>query len=311
MASRFRNIYETLKETTYEFLDDHATKHSASLAYFTIFSVGPLLLILITLLGNIYKKPYVTTELFDQLGNIIGASGAKELQLILENISHQNHSTLFGIVGAIILVFSATGIFTEMQSSINWMWSIKATPKRSWLKYITDRLLSFLIVLGMGLLLFVALTVNVVIDFLYRHLDTLPFHFNAILLKATNTAVLLVMVTFIFWIIFKVLPDASIHWKDALVGAVFTGVLFMIGKFLISYYLGIARSITAYGAAASIILLLSWIYYSTLIVYYGAEFTEVYSRKWGRGITVTKNAVFIIKREAKELPKLKHPVQEN
>ncbi len=311
MALRIRNAYDTIVETCIEFSDDHATKHSASLAYFTLFSIGPLLLVLITLLGFFYKKPYVTTELFDQLGGVIGSTGAKELQVILENISHQNHSTLFGIAGGVILVFGATGIFTEMQSSINWMWSIKAIPKRSWLKYITDRLLSFVIVLGMGLLLFVALLVNVVIDFIYRHLHNFPGHINAWMLKATNIGVLFFMVTLIFWIIFKVLPDARIHWKDALVGAVFTGVLFLIGKFLISYYLGIARSISAYGAAASIILLLSWIYYSSLIVYFGAEFTDVYARRWGRGITVNDNAVFIIKREAKELPNLKHPVQEN
>jgi membrane protein len=214
-------------------------------------------------------------------------------------------------VGGIILVFGATGIFTEMQSSINWMWSIKSKPKRGWLKYLTDRLLSFLIVLCMGLLLVVALVANFVIDYLYRHLHNFPGHTNAVLLKATNTAVLFVLVSFVFWMIFKILPDATIHWKDAMVGAVFTGVLFLIGKFLISYYLGMARSISAYGAAASIILLLSWIYYSTLIVYFGAEFTDVYARKWGKGITVTDNAVFIIKREAKELPKLIHPVQEN
>jgi membrane protein len=313
MASRFKNSYDTLKETCIEFSDDHATKHSASLAYFTIFSIGPLLLVLITLLGFIYrtKKAYVTNEVFEQLGNVIGPSGAKELQVILENISHQNHSTLFGVVGGVVLVFGATGIFTEMQSSINWMWSIKAKPKRGWLKFIIDRLLSFVIVLGMGLLLFVALLVNVVVDILYRHLPSFSSHFNAILLKGTNIAVLFVLVTLIFWIIFKVLPDATIHWKDAMVGAIFTGVLFLIGKFVISYYLGMARSISAYGAAASIILLLSWIYYSSLIVYFGAEFTEVYARKWGKGITVTDSAVFIIKREEKELPNLKHPVQSN
>jgi len=311
MASRLRNIYDTLKETAVEFSEDHATKHSASLAYFTIFSIGPLLLVIITLAGAVYKKALVTDEVFDQLGAVIGASGSKELRLILDNISHQSHSTLFGIVGGIILVFGATGIFTEMQSSINWMWSIKSKPRRGWLKYITDRLLSFVIVLAMGLLLFLSLLANVVIDYLYRHLDSFPHQINSFMLKITNAGVLFLMVTFIFWIIYKVLPDASIHWKDALVGSLFTSILFLIGKFLIGYYLGIARSITAYGAAASVILLLSWIYYSTLILYFGAEFTEVYARRWGKGLTVSKNAVFIIKREARELPALKHPVQEN
>lgn len=312
MASRFRNIYDTLSETVDEFSDDHATKLSASLAYYTIFAIGPLLLVIITLLGFFYKKPYVTDQVFDQLGNIIGPSGAKQLQLILENISQQNHSTLFGIVGGVVLVFGATGIFTEIQSSINYLWSIKAKPKRSWLKYLTDRLLSFLLILGMGLILFVALLINVLFDLLsgrlHNYLDLGAV--NLLLLKGANFTLLFAVVTFVFWIMFKVLPDAKIYWKDALVGAVFTSVLFLIGKYVLTYYFSFTKSLNAYGAAASIIILLSWIYYSTLIVYFGAEFTEVYARRWGRGLTVSDDAVYIIKREAKELPDLKHPVQE-
>ncbi len=311
MASWLRNIYDTLVETTNEFIDDHATKHSASLAYYTIFSAGPLLMVIITLLGFFYKKPYVTNQVFDQLGGIIGIAPARQLQNMLETISHQNHSTLFGVIGVLVLIFSATGIFTEMQSSINYLWSIRAKPKRSWLKYITDRLLSLLLILGMGLIMFLALLINIVFDLLSGRLHYLFGDATIILLKGANFSLLLLVVVFLFWIIYKILPDASIHWNDALVGATFTGVLFVIGKYIITYYLSFAKGLSAYGAAASVVLLLSWIYYSALIVYYGAEFTEVYARKWGRGITVTNNAVFIIKREEKELPKLKHPVQEN
>jgi membrane protein len=298
----FRKIYDTLKETVDEFSDDHATKLSASLAYYTIFSIGPLLLVVITLMGFFYKKPYVTNEVFDQLGGIIGQAGASELKGILENISHQNHSTLFGVIGGIVLVFGATGIFTEIQSSINALWSIRAKPKRSWLKYITDRMLSFVLVLGMGLILFVSLFLNLVIDLLSGRLKYLLGDADILLLQGANIGMLFLVTTFLFWVIFKVLPDAKIHWRDALVGATFTGILFLIGKFLISYYLGLSKSISAYGAAASIILLLSWVYYSSLILYFGAEFTEVYARKWGKGITVSENAVHIVRREVKRLP---------
>jgi len=312
MVSRLRNIFETLKETTYEFIDDHATKLSASLAYYTLFSVGPLLLVVITLLGYFFKKPYVTTHLFDQLGGIIGATGAQQLRTILENISHQNHSTMFGVIGAIVLVFSATGIFTEIQGSINYLWSVKATPKRSWLKYISDRLLSLLLILGMGLLMIVSLLVNILFDVLSGRLHSYLGNSDIVLLQAANFCFLFFVVTLLFWVIFKVLPDASIHWKDALIGAVFTSILFLVGKSLISYYFGITiKSVNVYGAAASIILLLSWIYYSALIVYFGAEFTDVYARRWGKGVTVSDHAVYIIKREAKEMPNIKHPVKEN
>ncbi len=310
MASKVRKMYDTLMESADEFSEDHATKLSASLAYYTIFSVGPLLLVVITLLGFLYKKPYVTTQVFDQLGAIIGKSGAAELQSILENISHQNHSTLFGIIGGIVLVFGATGIFTEIQSSINYIWSIKAKPKRSWLKYITDRLLSFLLILGLGLLMTVTLLANVLIDLLSGRLRSFLGDADIFLLKGANIGLLFVVVTFLFWIIFKVLPDARIHWKDALIGAVFTGILFLIGKFLITYYLNMSKSISAYGAAASIILLLSWIYYSAMILYFGAEFTEVYAKKWGKGITVKNNAVHIIKHEVKHLPIVIIPVDD-
>ncbi len=311
MATIFRKFYDILIEAGNEFGDDHATKLSASLAYYTIFAIGPLLLVIITLMDFFYKKPYVTSSIFEKLGGVIGVSGAAQLQSILENISHQNKTTLFGIIGGLVLAFSATGIFTEIQSSINYIWSVRAKPKRSWLKYITDRLLSFVLVLGLGLLMFVSLILNLLIDLLNSRLDRFLGDADIVLLKGANIGLMYLVVTFLFWIIYKVLPDAKISWLDALIGAAFTGVLFLIGKFLIGYYLGITKSINAYGAAASIILLLTWIYYSAMILYYGAEFTKVYAMKWGRGITVDESAVYIIKREAKELPTLKHPIQNN
>jgi membrane protein len=311
MFSVIRKFSNLLFEAGNEFIDDHATKLSASLAYYTIFAIGPLLLVIITLLGFFYKKPYVTTSLFDKLAGIIGKQGATQLHGVLDNISRQNNTTLFGIIGGIVLVFSATSIFTEIQSSINYIWSIRAKPKRSWLKYITDRLLSFVLVLGLGLLMIISLLLNLLTDLLNSRLTNFLGDADYFLLKGTNIGLMFLIVTLLFTIIYKVLPDAGIAWIDALIGASFTGVLFLIGKFLITYYLGISKSINAYGAAASIILLLTWVYYSSMILYYGAEFTKVYAMKWGHGITVSENAVYIIKREAKELPLLKHPVNKN
>ena len=310
MASKLKKIISLLKESSQEFSDDHATKLSASLAYYAIFSIGPLLLVIVTLLGFFYKKPYVTNQLFDELSGIIGESSSKELQGILENISHQSNSTLFGIVGGVVLVFGATGIFTEIQSSINYIWSIKSKPKRSWLKYITDRLLAFVLILGLGLLMFVTLFLNLLIDLLTGYLQRFLGDADIFLLKAADVGLMFAVVTFLFWIIFKVLPDAHVHWKDALVGATFTGFLFLIGKFVIGFYFGISKSVNAYGAAASIILLLTWVYYCSMILYFGAEFTEVYAKRWGKGITVTKNAVHIVKRESKALNNQLIPVED-
>jgi membrane protein len=307
----FRNFYDLLKEAGNDFLDDHGTKFSASLAYYTILSIGPILLVIITLMGFFYKKAYATSQLFEQIGQLLGDSESAQLKSILDSISKQNIGTLFGTIGILILLFSSTSIFTEIQSSINYIWSIRAKPKRSWLKYITDRLLSFVLIIGMGFLMLVTLFVNILIDLLSERLQRFLGHSDILLLNTANIALLFVVVTFLFAVIYKVLPDAKIHWKDALLGASFTGVLFLIGKFSIGYYLGNSKVISAYGAAASIILLLSWVYYSAIILYFGAECTKVYAMKWGKGITVNESAVYIIKREAKDLPKLKHPIQEN
>lgn len=311
MLAKLRTFWELLKETGNEFDDDHATKLSASLAYYTIFSIGPLLLVIIHIIGVFYKKKDVATNaLFNQIGQFIGADGASQLEGMMDKMNTNNNSTLFGIIGILVFIYSATSIFTEMQSSINYMWSVKSKPKRGWLKYITDRLLSFVLIIGMGLMLIASLLLNVIVDMVTGQLQRFEYlqqylgKDHIVLLLIINTGVLFIIVTFLFLVIFTVLPDAYIYWKDALVGAAFTGVLFLIGKFLITWYLTSSKLITAYGAAASLIILLSWIYYSALILYFGAEFTDVYARKCGRGMIVKKTAVFIIKREAKELPGL-------
>ncbi len=302
MASKLREYFNLIKDAGNEFSDDNATKLSASLAYYTIFSIGPLLLVVTTLLGLFLKKADVTTKVFYQLGNLVGQSGAKELRNILDNIGKQNNTTMFGIIGVVVLVFGATGIFTEIQGSINYIWSIKAKPKRGWLKYITDRLLSFSIIIGIGFLLLVTLFVNVLIDALTGRLQHYLGFANILLIKDINLLLLFAVVTFLFAVIYKVLPDAKISWKDTFAGAGFTGLLFLGGKFLIGYYLGSSASFNTYGAATSIIILLSWVYYSSIILYFGAEFTKVYAMKFGKGITIYETAVYIIKREAKELP---------
>jgi membrane protein len=310
MASRVHEYFCLLKQAGNDFIDDNATKLSASLAYYTIFSIGPLLLVIITVMSIFIKKADITARIFYQIGLLVGQSGAAQLKSILENISKQNNTTLFGIIGVVILLFGATSIFTEIQGSINYIWSIKAKPKRGWIKYILDRLLSFSLVIGVGFVMLVTLFVNVLIDMVTGRLQLFMGFEHVMIIQGVNVLLLFATVTFLFTVIYKVLPDAKIYWKDAAVGASFTGILFLAGKFLISYYLGSSKSIDTYGAAASIILLLSWVYYSALILYFGAEFTKVYAMKWGKGITVYETAVYIIKREAKELPDLKHPVQE-
>lgn len=307
MKYKLKNFWNLLTVAGEEFLEDNGTKLSASLAYYTIFSIGPLLMVVITLMGLFYRKEDVTAGIFDQASQLVGRNGAQQLKDMLDNISVQKNTKLFNIIGVAVLVFGATGIFTEIQSSINYIWSIKAKPKKSWLKYITDRLLSFSLIVGSGFLLLVTLFINILVDILNSRLERFIGNADVILLQGINIGLLYVVVTFLFAVVYKVLPDARIYWKDALTGAAFTGVLFLIGKFLIGYYLGNSSSISTYGAAASLIILLSWVYYSSIILYFGAEFTKVYAMRWGKGITVFDTAVYIVKHETRELPNVKHP----
>ena len=310
MANRLRRFWNILVDAGLDFVEDHASKLSASLAYYTLFSIGPLLLVIITLLGFFYRKAYITDHIFDQIRNVIGPNATTQVQSVLVNMSHQTNKTMLGVIGVLVFIFGATGIFSEIQGSINYIWSIKAKPKRSWLKYITDRLLSLALVIGLGFLMMVTVFINVLIDLLSGRLKPLLGPANAVLLSTANLALLFVITTLLFTVIFKVLPDAWIHWKDAIIGASFTAVLFIIGKFLISYYFSLSKSSNLYGAATSIILILSWVYYSSLILYYGAEFTEVYAHRHGRGIKVKKNAVHIVKNETQTLATKKVPEPE-
>ncbi len=301
MFKKVKEYFEILKDAGSEFNDDNGTKLAASLSYFTIFAIGPLLLVVITVAGIFFKRTDITEHIYAQMKGLVGADGATQILNLLDNVNKQPHKTIYGIIGAVILVFSATGIFAEIQGSINYIWSIKTKPKRSWLKYIMDRLLSFSLIVGIGFMLLITLVINTLMDLLTDRLQNFFGSTNIQLFHVLNIAFLFVVITFMFAVIYKVLPDAIIHWKDALIGAAFTGVLFIIGKFAIGYYLGSSNMTATFGTAASMILLLSWVYYSSIILYFGAEFTKVYALKCGRGIEAYDTAVFIVKNEAKEL----------
>ena len=305
MTFKVKEYFNLLKEAGSEFNDDNAIKLAASLSYYTIFSIGPLLLVIITIAGIFFNKQDITGDIFGQIKNMVGKDGAEQLMAIIISVKSQSNKALYGAVGAAILVVGATSIFSEIQGSINYIWSIRTKPKKSWLKFLTDRLLSFSLVVGIGFLLLVSLVINTLMDLLTAKLQHIFNLSHIIFFRVLNIGLLFTIITFMFGVIYKVLPDARIHWKDALVGASFTGVLFIIGKFAIGFYLGSTNMTATYGAAASIIIILSWVYYSSLILYFGAEFTKVYALKFGCGIEAYETSVFILKNEARELPNKK------
>lgn len=294
-------FWRVLKKAATEFLADNGMKLSAALSYYTIFSIGPLLIVVISLAGIFYGREAVEGKIYEQINGFVGSKAALQIQDIIQNIEESQLSASGAVIGVVILIIGATGVFTEIQDSINYIWSVKAKPQKGWLHLIMNRVISFSLIVSFGFILLVSLVIHALVDFLHTTLLNFFDEVTVYLFQGINYIFLFVVISFLFAIIFKVLPDASIKWKDAFIGAAFTSILFLVGKFLIGFYLSQSNIGVTFGTAASIVLLLLWVYYSSIILFFGAEFTKVYALHYGSGIQPDSSAVFIIKQEAKEL----------
>ncbi len=302
---KIKGEWGVLKQTFTQFSDDNGMKLSASLSYYTVFSIAPMLFIIISFAGIFYGREAVQGRLFGQIRSLIGDTAAIQIQDMIAHAQTENNTTIGATIGIIVLVIGATGVFTEIQDSINYIWSIKAKPAKGWLKYITNRVLSFSLIVGLGFILLVSLVVSALMDVLNAQLERFFSETTFYLMYALNVTIIFFVISCFFAIIYKVLPDAKIHWKDAFKGAMFTSFLFMLGKLGIGLYVGNSSTSAAYGAAASLVVILLWVYYTSLILYFGAEFTKVYALTKGKGIEPYKNSVFIVKEEKKEIPPFK------
>jgi membrane protein len=297
-----RSFFRVLKKAALAFVEDNALKLAASLSYYTIFSMGPILIIVISLVGIFYGREAVQGRIYGQVKGFIGSDAAIQLQAIIKNIEQSQFKTTGIIIGIVLLLFGASGVFTEIQDSINRIWSVKAKPKRGWLKFITNRLLSFSLVVGLGFVMLVSLLVSTLLDALNGQLQRFFSDDLVILFYILNLVIVLAVITLLFAVIFKVLPDAIIRWRDVIKGSLFTALLFMGGKFLISFYISKSNVGVTYGTAATIVLILLWVYYSSVILYFGAEYTKCYAVEAGSGIRPKDTAVFVVKQEAREIP---------
>lgn len=284
------------------FIEDNGFKLSASLSYYTIFSIGPIIIIIISLVGIFLGREAVQGEVYDQVRGFIGNNAALQLQEIIKNIEYSQFKTTGLVIGIVMLLFGASGVFTEIQDSINRIWSIKAKPEKGWLKFLINRLLSFSLIVGMGFVLLVSLLISTALDALSNFLQRFFTDDIIVLFYIVNVIIVLAVITTLFLVIFKVLPDAIIHWKDVFKGALFTAILFMGGKFLISFYISKSNVGVTYGAASTIVIVLLWVYYSSVILYFGAEYTKVHAVEAGKGIKPKETAVFVVKQEAREIP---------
>jgi len=285
----FSVLTKIIKDTVQGFSDDNVTRLSASLAYATLFSIIPFLSLLITI-GTFFHTD-LSNQLYVQLQPILGAEVVEQLRAIIENAEKTDSSTLATIVTLGVTIFGATAIFAEVQGSLNTIWGIKAIPKKSWLKYIKNRLLSFSIILIFAFILLITFSItNIISNLGDRLLSNYP-EITESLVKIIGLVLNIGVTAFIFVLMFKMLPDAKIKSKDVIVGALVTTLLFLVGQWGISLYIGMANVGTVYGAAAFMAILITWIYYSAIIIYIGAEFTEAWANEMGSRIFPDEFAV--------------------
>jgi membrane protein len=296
----FSNTKMIAKDTFNGFMQAKGLKLSASLSYYTLFSMAPLLLLIISLAGFFYGREASEGRIFDELNELIGNQAALQIQQVIRNLELSGKTTTSLIIGIVTLIIGATTVFGEIQDSINMIWHVKAKPKKGWLKLIKDRLLSGSIIIGLGFLLIVSLIVNGALMALNDILKSYFPDLTIVIFNILNVGISFLVIMVLFGVIFKVLPDAKIGWKHVKRGAFFTACLFMLGRYLIGLYIQTTGAGSPYGAAGSIIVILLWIYYTAAILYFGAEFTRVYSAFKGAKIQPADYAVYVEQKETEK-----------
>jgi membrane protein len=280
-----------LKQTASEWMEDDAPTLGAALAYYTVFSLAPLMTIAIAMAGFFFGKEAAQGQIFDELRVLLGEEGGKAVEEMVQSANaHPAAGIVATIISVVMLLVGASGVFGQLQASLNTIWGVKPKPGRGVLGIIQDRLLSFGFTLVVGFLLLVSLLLTAGIALVADWVGSLMPGSETIA-QMLNILFSLAMITLLFAMIFKFLPDAKIAWRDVWVGAFITAALFTIGKFALGIYLGKSGVASSYGAAGSLIVLLLWVYYSSQILFFGAEFTQVYANRFGTRVAPADNAV--------------------
>jgi len=297
MIERIKELFDFIWQLTVKFVVDNSLNYSGSIAFFTIFSLPGILIGVIFLTGPVFGEELVMSELFAQISTLVGQSSAAQVDNIISNLEQAEFSLLALSIAIVTLIYGSTSVFASIQDGINVIWGIRSRPKRVAVKFIINRLLSIAMIATIGFLMLVSLTADTVMNVLNSSLvDTLGSKGSVLkIIAEQGTFAIIVFVVFVA--IYKVLPDGKVGWSDLFRGALLSTILFMIGKYLIGLYLGKSSFATAYGAAGSLVMLLIWVYYSAIILLYGAEFIEVYTRKKGRIIKPNSDAMKIITKE--------------
>jgi membrane protein len=291
MAFKLKHLGKLFKDSFEAWINIDPFRESAIIAYYAIFSIPGLLLLIVTIMGYFFGNETVNNDLIHEISKSMGASTAAQISQILEK-ANESKATLWGsIVGVIILLIGATGVFVELQKTLNVIWQVKTVAQKGILPILKARLFSFGLILAIAFLLTISLVISTAIAAMsnWIKVDTSPFMISVF--SIINFSLSLAVISFLFALMFKVLPDAEIKWKQVWLGSLITGILFTIGKTALAYYFGKANPASVYGAAGSVILILLWVSYSSIIMFFGAVFTYVYAKTYSGTVAPTKIAI--------------------
>ena len=300
MMNKLSFFWDTLKETFTEWNNSDASKDSASLAYYAIFSIPGLLIIIIWIAGNFFGQEAIQGEISNQINDLMGEESAKSIEEMIASALIDKQNIFMKIVGVFSLVFGATTIFFQLQKSLNSLWDVEATPKKALVKFFLDRANSLGMILVIGFLLMITMLLSTVIS-LFNNFITIQLGLETyILMEVVNYVIGFLIVVLVFAFMFKVLPDVQISWRSVWTGAILTAVLFTLGKFLLSLYFAEFKPTSGFGKAGTIILIMMWINYSCMLIFFGAEFTKVYAQKRGYTIIPSTHAKWSAQKLYKE-----------
>ena len=294
-----KNLWKMLLDTVSEWQANKVPRMAAALAYYAVFSIAPLLIIVIAIAGLAFGAQAAQGEVFKQAQGLLGSSGAQILQTMIQNTSRTSSSILATVVGALVLMWGATQVFVELQDSLNTIWGVQPKPMQPIKGVFRSRVFSFGMILAIGFLLLVSLVISAVLSALGNAVIGRVPHLQNIL-QVANFLVSFGIITILFAAILKILPDVELRWRDVWIGAIVTSLLFTVGKYLISLYLGHASVGSTYGAAGSLVILLLWVNYSAQILFFGAEFAKIYACRHNARILPKHHAMRITKEEERK-----------
>lgn len=307
-----KSLWGLIRETFHDWNEDKAPRLAAALSYYTVFSLAPLLVLVIAITGFIVgNNETIRNQIITQVQGTVGQQGAQAVSTLIDNTSRPHAGIIATVIGIATLLLGATGVFGQLQDSLNTIWEVKPKEGRGIMGMVKDRFLSFAMVVGVCFLLLVSLVISTALSLVNQYFTSLLG--NAVIVaQVINIIISIGVITLIFAMIFKVLPDVQIRWRDVWIGALVTALLFSLGKYFISYYLSSGATSSVYGAAGSLVVLLLWVYYSAQILFMGAEFTQVYARHMDSQIVPTKNAQPVTETERAQqgTPRHQKPVME-